>query len=217
MFKGKIMQADYNQATKLLFHSYLINSYSHHIENGGYPLMADFTSMAKSQPLTFAQFCSALQKGESLQSGGNFNTETMQLMSASKMLSNSNYDQNYLAKCCAVVSNVYECALATSVSSQQKLKEKGIDPFNAELNGSALKEFQENYKTNPMLAFTSKSFERNRCVTVENARDTINQINSLDLNYVPWALDLITESTANAQKTMVFEQSDFDPSMGIND
>lgn len=217
MFKYKTMQADYNSAVKSLFHSYLINSYSLHIENGGYPLMADFTSMAKSQPLSFAGFCSSLQKGANLESSGHYNTETMQLIGAKNMLSDYSYNQKYLADCCSVVSKVYECALATSLSSQQKLEQRGVDAKNAELNVSGLKELQENYKTNPMFAFTSKPFERNGCATVENARDTINQINSLDLNYVPWALDLITESTETAQKTMVIMHADFDASMGITD
>ena len=155
--------------------------------------------------------------GRELKTKINANTETMQLIGAKNMLSDYRYNQRYLADCCSVVSNVYECALATSLSSQQKLEQRGVDAKNAELNASNLIELQENFKSNPMFAFTSKPFERNGCATVENARDTINQINSLDLNYVPWALDLITEATETAQKTMVIMHSDFDASMGITD
>ena len=217
MFKYKTMQADYNSAVKSLFHSYLINSYSLHIENGGYPLMADFTSMAKSQPLSFAGFCSSLQKGANLESSGHYNTETMQLIGAKNMLSDYSYNQKYLADCCSVVSKVYECALATSLSSQQKLEQRGVDASNAELNVSNLFALQENFKSNPLYAFTSKPYERLSGEKIDSARATIDQLNSIEPSYVPWALDLITEATETAQKTMVIMHSDFDSSMGITD
>ena len=204
----------YQVKVEALFKSYLVNSYSHHVSNGGQTLTNEFTTYAKSQPLTFYQYCQNIANGIDVTSMGAFNVEQFQLKGAQTILTDQKLNQEHLLNCCNTVSTVYECALATSNSSMQKLQDCGKDPSNAQLDKYGLESLKEHYQGSPNVAFTSKSFDRNGVSTIEvpekgGARAEIANLENFNPDAVPWALDLMILQTADCQRLMATQHSDF--------
>lgn len=193
----------YNDIVQKLFTSYMINTYSHYLSNGGEKMQSNYTTMAKYQKCTFEEYCTFIKQGCDLASKGNFNQEQMQLANAASILSNGvNYDQDYLENCCAYVSTVYECSLALSQRSQQVALSKGQDPDKVELTHSQLDKIKAGCE-DETLVFTSQGFVRGQNVcegyqTVENARETIAEIKAESPDFIPWALDIAARGTETA-------------------
>lgn len=193
----------YNDIVQRLFTSYMINTYSHYLSNGGEKMQSNYTTMAKYQKCTFEEYCTFIKQGCDLASKGNFNQEQMQLANAASILSNGvNYDQDYLENCCAYVSTVYECSLALSQRSQQVALSKGQDPDKVELTHSQLDKIKAGCE-DETLVFTSQGFVRGQNVcegyqTVENARETIAEIKAESPDFIPWALDIAARGTETA-------------------
>lgn len=157
---NKTNEINYNETISFLFQSYLINTYSHYLSNGGEKLSSNFTTMAKYQPYSFGQFCTYLQQGHLPLSSGNFVAENNHLINAQKTLQSSIYDQAYLSDCCSILSLVYDCALANSQSLQEYLKQSKLDIRKAELSVSGLKDLKNNCEINPYFAFSNSGYER---------------------------------------------------------
>ena len=193
----------YNDIVQKLFTSYMINTYSHYLSNGGEKMQSNYTTMATYQKCTFEEYCTFIKQGCDLASKGNFNQEQMQLANAASILSNGvNYDQDYLENCCAYVSTVYECSLALSQRSQQVALSKGQDPDKVELTHSQLDKIKAGCE-DETLVFTSQGFVRGQNVcegyqTVENARETIAEIKAESPDFIPWALDIAARGTETA-------------------
>ena len=194
----------YNDIVQRLFTSYMINTYSHYLSNGGEKMQSNYTTMAKYQKCTFEEYCTFIKQGCDLASKGNFNQEQMQLANAASILSNGvNYDQDYLESCCAYVSTVYECSLALSQRSQQEALSKGQDPDKFELTHSQLKNNMETNFKEEEFAVISPDFVRGQNVcegyqTVKNVKDTISSIESDSPDIIPWALDIAAKGTETA-------------------
>jgi len=200
---------DYNKALTTLFTSYLTNTYAKYVSNGNTGFKYDFTTMAQSQPLTFAQYCNAINSNQPVLSPNVFNPEMFQAQLALNVLQNNMYNQTYLADCCNHISAVYECALATSESSMQKLTASGEDPNNAQLGFPNVDALKEGFLTEPTYSFTSKGFERQGQTTVESARETITELNQANDQIVPWALNIISDGTKTATQNICENLSNF--------
>ncbi len=193
----------YNEVMQKLFTSYMVNTYSHYLSNGGEKLQNNYTTMAKYQKCTFEEYCTFIKQGCDLASKGNFNQEQMQLGNAAGILgNNTNYDQDYIENCCSYVSTVYECSLALSQRSQQAALSKGQDPDKVELTYSQLDKIKAGCE-DETLVFTSQGFVRGQNVcegyqTVENAREAIAEIKAESPNVIPWALDIAARGTETA-------------------
>lgn len=206
----------YNDIVKNLFVSYLVNTYSHYLSNGGEKLQNNYTTMAKYQKCTFAEYCEFIQQGCDLTSAGGFNQERGQLISAQNLLTNNEtLDQDYLKGVCSYVSRVYECALATSHRSQQILEARGQDPSVAEINFAQLNSIKANYE-NGTLNFTSQGFTRGSEVSreggyemVTNARQEIADISAENPNFIPFSLEIAAQATDQAQYIVTIMNSDF--------
>lgn len=199
----------YQSKTEELFYSYLVNSYAHHLCNGGKMLTYDFTTYAKSQPLTFQQFCLSIANSQAVASRVGFGVEMSKLADAHDILTDQTIDQIHLLNCCSSVSTVYECALATSQHSMNKLSEAGMDPSVVELSYSTLNQLNNNYSTYRSSEFTKDSFQRGEQTTVDNARAQIAELSFTNPDIVPWALDLITSQTAECQNIISSQHNSF--------
>ena len=116
-----------------------------------------------------------------------------------------------------MVSSVYEMCLATSVRFQQASQ----NPDDLELNSSILKDLRDNLHATQQMAFTTQSFDRMQpdysfVRTIENPRETFVSIcNNGDANYVYDALNLVVDTTAQAQNTMSIMHKDFNTAQSV--
>ena len=206
----------YNNIVQTLFSTYLINTYSHYLSNGGEKGQSCYTTMAKYQKCTFAEYCEFIQQGCDLASKYRFNQERGQLINAKNLLTNhETLDQDYLKGLCSYVSRVYECTLASSYRSQQILASNGVDPSQAEISYSQLKGIQSSLE-NGSFQFTSHGFTRGSEVSseggytnVENAKQEIASINTENPDLVPWALDMAVKGSYLAQNIIMTMNKDF--------
>lgn len=206
----------YNDITQGLFVSYLINTYSHYLSNGGKTLQNNYTTMAKYQKCTFAEYCEFIQQGCDLSSSGHFNQERGRLLGAQKVLTDYNsFDQDYLKGICSYVSRVYECVLATSNRSQQIIAAQGGDPDVAEVNFAQLNAIKSDYEKGEF-NFTSQGFTRGSEVSseggyqnVSSAKKEIASIEAENPDVIPWVLDITAKATDEAQYVVSVMSKDF--------